>query len=66
VIGLSWVARTTDNYLVNTSFDTGCHTVTAGGRLLARLQNGRTQNYLRLVGLAFAALVVFLIWSGAR
>jgi NADH-quinone oxidoreductase subunit L len=66
VLGLSWLARSGDSYIVNPSFDGGCHTVTAGGRLLARLQNGRTQNYLRLVGLAFALLVVFLIWSGVR
>ena len=66
VLGLSWLARSTDTYVVNPGFDEGCHTVTAGGRLLARLQNGRTQNYLRLVGVAFAVLVVFLIWSGVR
>jgi NADH-quinone oxidoreductase subunit L len=63
VLALSWLARSTDTYVVNSGFDEGCHTVAAGGRLLARLQNGRTQNYLRLVGLAFAVLVVFLIWS---
>jgi NADH-quinone oxidoreductase subunit L len=66
VVGLSWLARSADTYVVNPSFDEGCETVTAGGKLLARLQNGRTQNYLRLVGLAFALLVVFLIWSGVR
>jgi NADH-quinone oxidoreductase subunit L len=66
VLGLSWLARSADSYVVNPGFDEGCHTVTAGGRLLARLQNGRTQNYLRLVGAAFALLVVFLIWSGTR
>ena len=66
VLGLSWLARFTDTYIVNLGFDGGCHTVTASGRLLARLQNGRTQNYLRLLGIAFAALVVFLIWSGVR
>jgi NADH-quinone oxidoreductase subunit L len=66
VLGLSWLARSVDTYVVNPSFDEGCHTVTAGGKLLARLQNGRTQNYLRLVGVAFAILVVFLIWSGVR
>jgi NADH-quinone oxidoreductase subunit L len=66
VLGLSWLARSTDNYVVNPGFDEGCHTVTTGGKLLARLQNGRTQNYLRLVGVAFAGLVVLLIWSGAR
>ncbi len=63
VLGLSWLARSTDTYLVNTSFDEGCHTVTTSGKLLARLQSGRTQSYLRMVGIAFAALVLVLIWS---
>jgi NADH-quinone oxidoreductase subunit L len=66
VLGLSWLARAADSYVVNPGFDKGCHTVTAGGRLLARLQNGYTQNYLRLVGIAFGVLVVFLIWSGVQ
>jgi NADH-quinone oxidoreductase subunit L len=66
VLGLSWLARSADTYVVNPGFDEGCRTVTAGGKLLARLQNGRTQSYLRLVGVAFAVLVVFLIWSGVR
>jgi NADH-quinone oxidoreductase subunit L len=66
VLGLSWLARSVDTYVVNPGFDEGCQTVTAGGKLLARLQNGRTQSYLRLVGVAFAILVAFLIWSGVR
>jgi NADH-quinone oxidoreductase subunit L len=66
VLGLSWLARSADTYVVNPGFDEGCHTVTAGGKLLARLQNGRTQNYLRLVGFAFAVLVILLIWSGTQ
>ena len=66
VLGLSWLARSADTYVVNPGFDRGCDTVTAGGKLLARLQNGRTQDYLRLVGVAFAVLVVLLIWSGVR
>jgi NADH-quinone oxidoreductase subunit L len=66
VLGLSWLARSADTYVVNSGFDEGCHTVTAGGKILRRLQNGRTQNYVRLVGVAFVVLVVLLIWSGAR
>jgi NADH-quinone oxidoreductase subunit L len=66
VLGLSWIARSADMYVVNPGFDEGCQTVTAGGKLLARLQSGRTQNYLRLVGVAFAVLVAFLIWSEMR
>ena len=66
VLGLSWLARSTDTYVVNAGFDEGCQSVTAGGKLLARLQNGRTQSYLRFVGVAFAALVAGLIWSASR
>jgi len=66
VLGLSWLARSVDNYVVNPGFDGGCHTLTTSGKMLSRLQNGRTQNYLRLVGVGFAILVVFLIWSGTR
>jgi NADH-quinone oxidoreductase subunit L len=63
VIGLSWVNRSLDVFVVNPSFDEGCRTVTRGGRLLSYLQNGRTQSYLRVLGLAFAALVLFLLWG---
>ena len=66
VLGLSWVARAGDTHVVNLCFDEGCNRVTAGGKFLARLQNGRTQSYLGMVGVAFAALVALLIWSGGR
>jgi NADH-quinone oxidoreductase subunit L len=48
---------------VNPGFDQGCRNVTRGGQLLSRLQSGRTQSYLRILGIAFAALVLFLVWS---
>jgi NADH-quinone oxidoreductase subunit L len=48
---------------VNPGFDEGCRNVTRGGRILSHLQNGRAQSYLRIVGIAFAALVLFLIWG---
>jgi NADH-quinone oxidoreductase subunit L len=63
VLGLSWVNRTLDTVIVNGTFDRGCDSVTLSGRTLARLQSGRVQSYLRIVGLAFAALVLFLIWG---
>jgi NADH-quinone oxidoreductase subunit L len=52
-----------DTFVVNPTFDQGCRNVARGGQLLSRLQNGRTQSYLRIVGIAFAALVLFLIWG---
>jgi NADH-quinone oxidoreductase subunit L len=64
VVGLSWVARSADNFVLNAGFDESCETVTAGGKLLGKLQNGRTQSYLRVLGIVFAALVVLLLWSG--
>jgi NADH-quinone oxidoreductase subunit L len=55
--------RSLDAMVVNPGFDQGCQGVTRGGRILSRLQNGRTQSYLRIVGIAFVALVLFLIWG---
>jgi NADH-quinone oxidoreductase subunit L len=63
VVGLSGLNRSVDSFVVNPGFDQGCRNVTRGGQLLSRLQGGRTQSYLRIVGIAFVALVLFLIWS---
>jgi NADH-quinone oxidoreductase subunit L len=63
VQGLSRLNHSVDAFVVNPGFDEGCRTVTRGGQLLSRLQSGRTQSYLRLVGVAFAALALFLLWS---
>jgi NADH-quinone oxidoreductase subunit L len=63
VQGLSRLNHSVDAFVVNPGFDEGCRTVTRGSQLLSRLQSGRTQSYLRLVGVAFAALVLFLLWS---
>jgi NADH-quinone oxidoreductase subunit L len=63
VLALSALNRSVDLFVVNPVFDQGCRNVTRGGQLLSRLQSGRTQSYLRIVGIAFAALVLFLIWG---
>jgi NADH-quinone oxidoreductase subunit L len=63
VLGLSMLDRSLDVLVVNRGFDQGCRSVTRGGQILSRLQNGRTQSYLRVVGIAFAALVLFLLWG---
>jgi NADH-quinone oxidoreductase subunit L len=62
VLGVSGLNRSVDTFVLNPGFDQGCRNVTRGGQLLSRLQSGRTQDYLRIVGIAFAALVLFLIW----
>jgi NADH-quinone oxidoreductase subunit L len=63
VVGLSWANHFLDYYVVNGGFDEGCKGVSAGGGLLSRLQNGRVQSYLRVIGLALAVLALLLIWG---
>jgi NADH-quinone oxidoreductase subunit L len=63
VVGLAWVNRAFDEFVINLGFDAGCGGVGIGGRVLSRLQNGRVQNYLRVIGVALAALALFLMWG---
>ena len=59
--GLGWMDFSLDRWVVNKGFDEGCTGVAGSGRLLARLQDGRIQYYLRFVGAAVAALALFLL-----
>jgi NADH-quinone oxidoreductase subunit L len=59
--GVGWIDFSLDRWVVNKGFDEGCNGVADGGRLLARLQDGRIQQYLRLLGAAVAALALFLL-----
>jgi NADH-quinone oxidoreductase subunit L len=63
VVGFAWLNRSLDEYVVNPGFDEGCRRLTKGGTLMSRLQGGQVQTYLRLIGVALAALVLFLIWG---
>ena len=64
VVGLGWFDHLLDEYVVNPGFDEGCRRLTKGGTLMSRLQCGRVQRYLRLIGVALVVLVLFLIWGG--
>ena len=61
--GLAHLDRLFDMYWIDGGFDKGCEELTTGGGLLARVQTGRVQTYLRLLALAFVVLVAILIWS---
>ena len=63
VIGLAWVDNFFDAGVINTGFDGGCESVSRGGQLLSLLQSGRIQGYLRVIGVALIALVIFLLWG---
>jgi NADH-quinone oxidoreductase subunit L len=55
--------RFLDTNVVDGSFDKGCEELNVGGGLLARVQTGRVQTYLRILALSVVALAVLLIWS---
>jgi len=57
------VNRFLDANVVDGAFDKSCEEMSTGGGLLARLQSGRVQTYLRLLALAVAAFAALLIWS---
>ena len=63
IIGLSWVNRLIDEYVVNFGFDKGCGSFRKGGRLLSLWQNGQAQRYLRVLALGVAVLALVFIWG---
>jgi NADH-quinone oxidoreductase subunit L len=70
VTGVAWLFRGwaqlnrfLDTNWVDGGFDKGCEELATGGGLLARVQSGRVQTYLRLLALVVVALVAILIWS---
>jgi NADH-quinone oxidoreductase subunit L len=65
-LGVAWIDSSFDTYVVNPSFDGGCSSVSRTGRILSLFQGGRIQSYLRMIGLALVALVIFLLWGAKR
>ncbi|HUY80594.1 MAG TPA: NADH-quinone oxidoreductase subunit L [Acidobacteriaceae bacterium] len=63
VTGVAWIDSSLDAAVINTGFDRGCEGVSRGGWLVTRVQSGRVQSYLRVLGIALVALVLFLFWS---
>jgi len=55
--------RALDIYWVDGGFDKTCEELSNGGGLLARVQDGRVQDYLRILAAAVVALAGILIWS---
>jgi NADH-quinone oxidoreductase subunit L len=72
VAGVAWgfglgaqLNRFLDTNVVDGVFDKGCDELSVGGGLLARVQTGRVQTYLRILALAVVVLAAILIWSRA-
>jgi NADH-quinone oxidoreductase subunit L len=62
-VGLAWLYRVTDEFVVNLGFDAGCEGIRRGGGGLSKLHTGRVQTYLRVIGVALVVLVIFLVWG---
>ena len=55
--------RLLDVNWVDGGFDKTCEELSEGGGLLASMQSGRVQNYLRILAVAVVALAIILFWS---
>jgi len=55
-----WVG---DEFFINGGFDSGCESVRLGGKVLAKLQSGRVQNYFRVLTLGAAILLLVYFFT---
>lgn len=62
-VGLAWVDRTFDEFVINLGFDSGCEGLRRSGGVFSLLQSGRVQTYLRIMGLGVVVLILVLIWG---
>ena len=63
VLGLSWIDRLIDEFIINLGFNKGSESFRESARYLSRFQNGRVQRYLRVLGLALTMLAFFFLWG---
>ncbi len=66
VLGLSWLNRFFDEFVVNQVFDQSCDGVRFGARLLSLWQNGQVQRYLRIIALGLTVFALIFIWGCGR
>jgi NADH-quinone oxidoreductase subunit L len=62
-IGLSWLSKAFDEFVVNVGFDAGCDGLSRGGRFFSRWQTGLVQGALKIVGTGLVVLILLLIWG---
>ena len=62
--GLSQIFRWGgDEFVINGGFDTTCESVRGWGKIMARLQSGRVQNYFRVLSLGAAILLLLYFFK---
>ncbi len=52
-----------DGFFINGGFDASCESVRLGGKVLAKLQSGRVQNYFRVLSLGAAILLLVYFFT---
>lgn len=62
VRGIAWTARIADEHLVNAGFDRLCLIVRRISSLLAKIQTGRIQTYLKIAGAGLAIVALIFAW----
>lgn len=62
VRGIAWIARIADEHLANAGFDRFCLSVRRIAALLAKIQNGRIQTYLKIAGASLAIVALVFAW----
>ncbi len=62
VRGIAWFARIADEHLANAGFDHFCLSVRRIAALLAKIQNGRIQTYLKIAGASLAIVALVFAW----
>ncbi len=62
VHAIAWTARLIDEHLVNGGFDHACRGVRRSASRLAKIQNGRIQTYLKIIGASLAAAALIFTW----
>jgi NADH-quinone oxidoreductase subunit L len=65
VFGFAHLDNFIDTHVVNSGFDEGCEGLSSGGRLLALLQAGRIQGYLKIIAGALVVFTVLLLWKAS-
>jgi NADH-quinone oxidoreductase subunit L len=65
-LGLSWLNRLIDEFVVNLGFDGGCGGLRNSARWVSLWQNGQVQRYLRVIGLALVLFGAAFLWGGRR
>jgi NADH-quinone oxidoreductase subunit L len=63
VLGLSWLSRLFDEYVINLGFDLVCQRLRAWGSAMLRAQTGRAHDYLRVLGIGAILLLLVMLWG---